>query len=315
MPRRLTQEEVLKRIIEVHGDTYDLSLLQYKNSRTKVEIRCRKHGTWEAGVEQLFRKQGCRECYLEQKPEKQRKGFDYFIKRARESHGTKYNYTKQDYIDLGTKIQIKCPTHGAFSMLPSAHIGNAGLKPQGCPDCAVIKVADLKRMSVNEFIEKANKKHAYKYDYTSVKPFQNQNDFVEVICPTHGVWDCHVGNHISVGSGCPDCNNSRGENAIRLLLIKEGIEFIAQKSFKDLKHKGYLKCDFYLPKYNTVIEYNGRQHYEPVKAFGGVKALKETQERDEVKRKYLQENGISLIEIHYKNSKLKKTIFKHLNTN
>ena len=33
--------------------------------------------------------------------------------------------------------------------------------------------------------------------------------------------------------------------------------------------------DFYLPKYNLFIEYNGKQHYEPIEYFGGQQYLEE----------------------------------------
>ncbi len=64
----------------------------------------------------------------------------------------------------------------------------------------------------------------------------------------------------------------------------------------------YLLVDFYLQDYNTIIEYNGRQHYEPVN-FGNMSReesvikLKEQIERDEWLRQYCKHNNISLIEV------------------
>ena len=55
-----------------------------------------------------------------------------------------------------------------------------------------------------------------------------------------------------------------------------------------------LKCDFYIKNFNLVIEYNGRQHYEPIKLWGGgTKQLKKTQELDKIKKEFCLENGIN----------------------
>ena len=77
------------------------------------------------------------------------------------------------------------------------------------------------------------------------------------------------------------------------------IRYETQKMFEGLKLEGNLKCDFYIPDYNVVIEYNGRQHYEPVKAFGGEKEFKKTVKRDKIKKKYCLDNGIRFEVIKY----------------
>jgi hypothetical protein len=61
-----------------------------------------------------------------------------------------------------------------------------------------------------------------------------------------------------------------------------------------------------------VIEYNGRQHYEPVNRFGGKIGLIETERRDQIKRDYFNENNINLLEIHYLDMDVEKTIIKTL---
>lgn len=101
------------------------------------------------------------------------------------------------------------------------------------------------------------------------------------------------------GSGCPKWNSSKGEGKIRHILTSLQIEFEEQKTFESLVHKNKLKCDFYLPKLNIVIEYNGIQHYEPISVFGGIEGLKESQKRDIIKYNFLKEKNIKLIIIRY----------------
>lgn len=102
------------------------------------------------------------------------------------------------------------------------------------------------------------------------------------------------------GNGCPNCNTSKGEEQIKRLLESRNIAFIQQHTFPNLKDRRRLKCDFYLPDQNLVIEYHGRQHYEVVHSFGSAKALAENQRRDKIKKDYLQQNNIVLLEISYK---------------
>ena len=62
MGRRLTQDQVIERIVQIHGDTYELSRVNYKNKRTKIELVCKIHGVFKSSTDQLFRGQGCSDC-------------------------------------------------------------------------------------------------------------------------------------------------------------------------------------------------------------------------------------------------------------
>lgn len=78
------------------------------------------------------------------------------------------------------------------------------------------------------------------------------------------------------------------------------IEFESQKSFEDCNYKGSLRFDYYLPKYNILIEIQGKQHFEAVDKFGGESYFKEQQIKDNIKREWCKINNIRLIEISYK---------------
>ena len=55
--------------------------------------------------------------------------------------------------------------------------------------------------------------------------------------------------------------------------------------------------DVFIPEWNVAIEYQGKQHYEPVDYFGGEDALRERQRRDRRKRRLCRQNGCTLIEV------------------
>lgn len=62
---------------------------------------------------------------------------------------------------------------------------------------------------------------------------------------------------------------------------------------------GRQSVDVYVPALQLAIEYQGKQHYEPVALFGGKESLRQTQVRDEHKRELLAVNGVTLLEWPY----------------
>lgn len=98
---------------------------------------------------------------------------------------------------------------------------------------------------------------------------------------------------------CPGCVNSwKMEKEIESELRKNSIKYIKQcrnRILPWLKNKISLSLDFYLPDYNIAIECQGRQHFEPVKDFGGEKTFKESIYRDEKKLNLCKNNGIKLL--------------------
>ena len=82
-------------------------------------------------------------------------------------------------------------------------------------------------------------------------------------------------------------------------LLKElKVYYEKEKSYEDLKYRGKLRFDFYLPLYNLCIEFHGVQHYEYVEHFHGTEnKFQEQQLKDDIKRKYCKNNNINLIEL------------------
>lgn len=113
-------------------------------------------------------------------------------------------------------------------------------------------------------------------------------------------WCASISNR-SQGSGCPRCRKSRGEKRIVAFFVKENILFIPQHTFSDCKNIRRLPFDFYLPEYNTTLEYQGQQHYNICKNwfFGDQKELLYLQRNDAIKLKYCNENNIPIIIIPY----------------
>jgi len=106
---------------------------------------------------------------------------------------------------------------------------------------------------------------------------------------------------------------SEGERKIANYLNKNKIDYVYQKRYDDCKNKSTLPFDFYLPDYNTIIEFDGYQHYYEVKMFG---KLSRIQKHDKIKNNYCKENNINLLRIPYwelENETIEKTIDVELN--
>lgn len=116
-----------------------------------------------------------------------------FIKRGREVHGDKYDYSKSKYTSATTNITIICPIHGEFQQRPANHyIG------RGCRACG-----GNKPLTLESFILKSRNKHGSRYDYSQVN-FNNVESKIRIICPDHGIFEQRVMSHLK-GFGCPPC--------------------------------------------------------------------------------------------------------------
>ena len=128
-----------------------------------------------------------------------------------------------------------------------------------------------------------------------------------VTCPIHGDFSITPDNHLR-GRGCPMCNNSRGETKVESILLKLGISFIRQAKFKDCKLKRELPFDFAIIDSSKnilgVIEFQGKQHFEPVYIWNGVAGLIDIQHRDKIKKEYCESNNIPFLVLNHTEIKL-----------
>lgn len=297
MPKLITEAEFLKLALEVHGEHYDYSKLNYICFTKKVNILCREHGAFQQKpTHHVRRGQGCTKCGAKRNSERRIKPFDMFVKDARMIHGDKYQYDESTYLNSGLKMKIICDIHGAFYQVPHTHLHN----PSGCRRCGLDKITKMQTKTEKEVMELFKRAHGDTYDY-SLTEYVKSTTKVKVICHKHGVWEVTPVSHYRLKSGCPGCMKSKGESAISLWLLENKHQFISQKTFAGCRDKNPLFFDFYLPDLNLCIEYDGKQHY-----FGwkdDPASLADIKKKDSIKNKYCVENNIHLIRISYENIK------------
>ena len=210
MSRKKTTSDFIEEARKVHGDKYDYSKVEYKNTDTKVCIICPKHGEFWQKPYQHLQGNGCKTCYYETIGDRCRHTKDVFEQRARKVHGDKYDYSKVEYINQNTQVCIICPKHGKFWQKPSHHINGSE-----CPKCRGMK------MNNRDWIIRFKMIHGDKYDYAKVN-YVNAVTKVCVICPQHGEFYTNPYYHAK-GVGCPICNggNLKLTKKMKLSLLSE----------------------------------------------------------------------------------------------
>lgn len=202
-----------------------------------------------------------------------------------------------EYINNSTKIKHRCRVcNNIFYAIP----GNI-LKGHGCRKCAD-KLLSYKLIKSNEqFINEFNRTNTHSNDILLLSEYTGSHNVLHCKCKICGnIW-FPLATNLLKGSGCPSCKSSFGENIINNYLNSQKIIFESQKKFCDLKgiNNGFLSYDFYLKKYNLLIECQGMQHEKPVDFFGGKKTFIKQQIHDIRKRRYAKEHNIKLITIWY----------------
>lgn len=198
--KKLDTNEFIERARKVHGDKYDYTKTTYVDSRNKICITCPEHGDFYAWPQDILKGVGCPKCGVALRAKKKTKTTEYFIEKAKQIHGDKYDYSKVEYVNAKTKVCIICPIHGEFWQKPCAHLSG-----KGCSLCRDDENAKRNLKDRDDFIEKAKQVHGDKYDYSKVKYIGSKKK-VCIICPEHGEFWMTPNAHICCKQGCPKCS-------------------------------------------------------------------------------------------------------------
>jgi very-short-patch-repair endonuclease len=262
---------------KIHKNRYDYSKVNYINAKTKVTIVCREHGDFQQTPSNHLCNYNCQKCA---------KNFQLdtasFIEKAKGIHNDKYDYSKVNYINADTQITIICKEHGEFTQIPDFHIN----RKCGCPKCS-----NNVKLDLSEFIEKSNKIHCNKYDYSKVEYNNNRNHII-IICKKHGEFSQIPFLHL-LKHGCPNCINKTEYKFYEK--IKEIYPTIKrQYKVEWCKNKLCLPFDFAIEELKIIIELDGEQHFTQVSNW----TSPETQiEKDKFKTDCANQNGFSVIRL------------------
>ena len=248
---KIDNETIIKRFINIHGDRYDYSKVEYKSMHTPVCIICYKHGEFFMTPHNHLKGQNCNQCVQNEKSLKEKEiNKNKFINESTEKFNGKFDYSKVNYVNNKTKVTILCPIHGEIQMTPYDHLHSKF----GCKKCAVEYIGQEKiKNNKMEFKRKADIIHNGKHDYSNVS-YNGVVDSIEIICPIHGKFIQNKHDHLQ-GCGCPKCG-------IRLSNSENDLYEYIKTYYSNVIHndRNILKpyeLDIYIPDKKIAIEYDG----------------------------------------------------------
>ncbi len=121
-----------------------------------------------------------------------------YINRVKDLHYIKYDYSKTTFNGYKNNLIVICPEHGEFEV----NAYNHQKLNHGCVKCTGVGKINN---HLEFFIEKANKIHDNKYDYSLIKEYKGVMKKYPIICHKHGIWEVSLDNHINKKSSCPKC--------------------------------------------------------------------------------------------------------------
>lgn len=311
---KLSWEQVLEKFREVHGNKYIYDEKSYKDMHTKMRMYCSEtdeegnvHGWFEQSPSKhIHLKQGCKKC-----AGVERHTLESFKKAAIKVHGDRFDLSGiTEYKNNRTIVYPICHEkdengieHGAFGV--TAH---NFLRGRGCPKCGEKSRKEKRKYTVEEFIDKSNKIHGFKYDYSLVD-YKGIKNGVRIICHEkdckgneHGIFFQIADIHLR-GCGCPKCAKSVSTSEVDIVkYIEEELHEHVEKNCRNIIGDGK-EIDIFIPSKNIGFEYDGMiwhsEKFGKDKNYHLNKSLKS------------KENGVKLFHIYESEYLLHKEIVKH----
>lgn len=215
--------------------------------------------------------------------------------------------TVEEYVDVKMDVEFICHKHGIQTMMLDNFIRGHKCKPCSYEERGNNLRHDIQY--VKEYIENVNgNKLINPEDYEGTL-IQNLN----IQCSCGNVFTTSFTNYsrhnVNTCFSC-SCKESLGEQRIRKFLESINVCFEQEKRFDDCRDVKPLPFDFYIPKNNLIIEFDGKHHFEET-GFGNHES---TKRHDKIKNQYCNDNGIDLLRIPYWNGNdIEKIISDKLN--
>jgi len=250
-----------------------------------------------------------------------------------------FELVSNEYISNSKKLKWKCLNKDCGEEF-NLNWNNISNQNQGCPFCSGHQVC-LSNCLATKNPELASEWHyTLNGDLTPYDVTANSHNYVWWQCKDNSkhIWKTSIANRNFRGDGCPECNKSKGEKKIDEVLINKDFIKINQNDFNQLIDKdkynknyyipqkefngligtggGLLSYDFNIPKYNLLIEYQGRQHEKYIPGFHkSYDDFLKQLEHDRRKKEYANKHNIRLLEIwYYDFDNIEEILNKELNS-
>lgn len=276
-----THDEFIKEMYSVDPNIEILS--KYEVATTRIQCKCKIDGhKWDATANNLLRGYGCPVCGGRMKIP-----YGEFIERLSIVNPNIEVIGK--YSNCRTPVLCKCKIDGNEWHASPSHL----LAGRGCLVCC-----GKSKKTHEQFIQELQDINS---NITILGEYINYETKLLCRCDICGHEWYATPHNLLKYRGCPICKKSQGERMVVNYLKSNHIDYQSQVKFDDLLGVGFrpLSYDFYIPKFNLLIEIQGIQHKMPVDYFGGEQQFEIQKEHDKRKYDYAKNHNIELLEIWY----------------
>lgn len=293
--RNKTTEIFQEELLEINPNIEILD--DYISAKEAMRCRCKIDGTkWISTANRLLQGAGCPECSRIASNQNSTKTNEKFLLQLKVVNENIIPLEK--YIQAKAKIWVSCKVCGhKWQATPDTLLQNGN-----CPECTKIKLHNKQAKSNEQFLKELAAANPM---LIPLEPYYNDHTKILVRCLVHGYeWYVAPNKILHRHTGCPKCAAYKNEQKLFRILKKYGYDAEPQKRFKDCKDKKTLPFDAYIEELNLLIEYDGEQHYIPIRRGSmsyeqAVEQLRIVQKHDDIKNKYCLDNNILLIRIPY----------------
>lgn len=279
----MTHEEFLTVVRERTAGRLEV-LSEYKGSLEKVTVKDTVCGhVWEVVATRITKNYGCPKCGRAVGGLKRRLTQEDVDKRVDALERENYTFLRP-YENIQKRVPVKHNECGGIYYTTYSDF----FQGYRCPHCS-----RTYKPTSEEFRKKVINVSGGKFDVEG--EYVNSKTKIPIRhIKCDRVFLTRPGDFLS-RMNCTHCKMSKGEESVADALEDLGVSYEREKLIG-----GRLRADFFLPKYEAYIEYDGEQHFRPIEFWGGEEAFKEVKYRDEVKNNYWRILGFPYLRISYK---------------
>ena len=292
--------------IKTRNAIYVPIAILHDGARVKVDVNCdicKKHNfisyrDYVRNTKNNYGQYICHSCSVQVRHNKKIKDRqdDYYNRLLKKctQNGYKLLSSQEEFLCNTSYVRYECPIHGEQQM----RIANF-LSDRHCPKCAYVDRREKYQLSKDDICNRV---------IECGGSILNPDDYINN-STLNLLFECQKCGGVFVsslqrflqhgGQLCKYCSGSEsvGEFRIRNYLEENCIQFCQEYWFDDCRDIKPLPFDFYLPDNNTIIEFDGRQHFDETNYFSY--SYEKTKQHDAIKSNYCSTNNIKLIRIPY----------------
>ena len=220
----------------------------------------------------------------------------FLLEVSKQENNEEYKFLEK-YKDYHTPIRCEHKVCGYIWKVQPGHFISRGTR---CPKCANERNKKKLRKTQIEFEKEVAKKSP---EYIVLSKYKNYHSSVlaqHKKCKTK--FKIIAQSLLTGYHQCPYCNKRYSGHEIKMakILDKYDYDYVTQYTFDNCRDTNVLPFDFAVLKNGNIdflLEVDGRQHFEPVSAFGGKEKFKDTKKKDKIREVFCKDNNIKLIRI------------------